>query len=115
MNKFVGKIGFAFSPAQSEAHSGIWKEKIVEKTYCGTMLRSSRVLENSSEVIEELRISNQLSILADPYANNNMYAMRYIRFRGVNWTIKSAEAGTNNKRIILTLGGIWNGAVAESN
>lgn len=115
MNKFVGKIGFCFEPATTVPHSGIWKEEIVEKEYCGNILRSSRTLENTSVVNEDLRMNNQLSILADPYANNNMYAMRYIRFRGVNWTIKSAEAGTNSPRIILTLGGIWNGPVAEQN
>lgn len=104
MAKFHGAIGFAETV---ETDPGIWEEKIVEHTYSGDVIRNIRNLQTSTESVNDnINVSNEISIVADPYANQNMYAMRYIVFQGVKWKISSVNV--NYPRLILTIGGLYN-------
>lgn len=104
MAKFHGAIGFAETV---ETDPGIWEEKIVEHSYSGDVIRNIRNLQTSTESVNDnINVSNEISIVADPYANQNMYAMRYIVFQGVKWKISSVNV--NYPRLILTIGGLYN-------
>ena len=59
----------------------------------------------------DITIANEISISADPYANGNFHAMRYITFMGSKWRIESVEV--QYPRLILSIGGIYNGETAE--
>ena len=80
MAKWCGKIGY--DAGKVEVKPGIWKEQIVERQYFGDTYRNTRLLQNSGNVNDNVNISNQISIVADPYANQHMYEMRYIEFQG---------------------------------
>lgn len=69
------------------------------------MTRNTRKLQNSGEINDNINISNELSIVADPYAINNFYKMRYAYFRGIKWKVTDVEV--QYPRLILTLGGVW--------
>lgn len=104
MAKFYGAIGFAETV---ETDPGIWEEKIVEHSYSGDVIRNIRNLQTPTESVNDnINVSNEISIVADPYANQNMYAMRYIVFQGVKWKISSVNV--NYPRLILTIGGLYN-------
>lgn len=104
MAKFHGAIGFAETV---ETDPGIWEEKIVEHSYSGDVIRNIRNLQTPKESVNDnINVSNEISIVADPYANQNMYAMRYIVFQGVKWKILSVNV--NYPRLILTIGGLYN-------
>lgn len=104
MAKFYGAIGFAETV---ETDPGIWEEKIVEHSYSGDVIRNIRNLQTPTESVNDnINVSNEISIVADPYANQNMYAMRYIVFQGVKWKISSVTV--NYPRLILTIGGLYN-------
>lgn len=104
MAKFYGAIGFAETV---ETDPGIWEEKIVEHSYSGDVIRNIRNLQTPTESVNDnINVSNEISIVADPYANQNMYAMRYIVFQGVKWKILSVNV--NYPRLILTIGGLYN-------
>lgn len=104
MAKFYGAIGFAETV---ETDPGIWEEKIVEHSYSGDVIRNIRNLQTPTESVNDnINVSNEISIVADPYANKNMYAMRYIVFQGVKWKISSVNV--NYPRLILTIGGLYN-------
>lgn len=103
MAKFYGKIGFATT---KETRPGIWEETIEEKPYYGDIFRRSRSLISSDTINDGINISNNISIVADSFVNSNIFAMRYVEFHGTKWNITNAEV--KDKRIELTLGGLWN-------
>lgn len=104
MSKWYGKIGYAESV---EVEPGDWKERIIEKSYYGDMYRNARLLQNSGGINDNINIANQISIVADPYANDHIFAMRYVEFQGAKWKISNVEV--QYPRLILTVGGLWNG------
>ena len=103
MAKFYGVIGFAETV---ETEPGIWEEKIVERSYSGDLIRNIRKLQSSTSVNDNITISNEISIVADPYAEQNMYAMRYVTFKGNKWKIESVDV--NYPRLTLSIGGVYN-------
>lgn len=104
MAKWFGKIGYAVT---SETRPGIWEEVIVERKYYGDMTRNSRRLQSASQVNDDININNELSIISDPYAMNSFHAMRYAEFMGTKWKITNVEV--QYPRLILSLGGLYNG------
>ncbi len=105
MAKFYGKIGFV--ETVDETNSGKWVEKVVERSYYGDITRNARRLQSTDQVNDNININNELSIVADPYASRNFHAMRYAKFMGSAWKITNVEV--HYPRLILTLGGLYNG------
>lgn len=107
MAKFYGIIGFATTVEDTE-NPGVWNEEIVEKHYSGDLIRNLRRLQtNSNSVNDNVTISNEISIVADPYAQENMYAMRYVVFKGAKCKIETVEV--EYPRLKLSIGGLYNG------
>lgn len=104
MAKYYGKIGFAESV---ESAPGVHVEKIVERNYYGELVQNSRRLQSANQLNDNINISNEISIVADPYADKNFHMMRYIEFMGTKWKISNVEV--QPPRLILTAGGVWNG------
>ena len=100
MSKYYGAIGYAETV---ETSPGIWTEEIVERNYYGDIQKNNRRLEGSTEINENIVISNTISIMADAYAQNHFFDIRYIKWLGVKWTVKSIEV--QSPRLILTVGG----------
>ena len=103
MPKFYGKIGFAESV---ETAPGVWEEPIVERNYYGEVIRNTRKMVTSNHLNDDISISNEISIIADPYAELNFHSMRYLEFMGAKWKITSIEV--KRPRLILTVGGVFN-------
>ena len=104
MAKFYGKIGYANTV---ETKPGVYEEQIVERSYYGDLIRNTRRLQSADQVNDDINISNEISIVADPYATNNFHTMRYAVFVGTKWKISNVEV--SYPRLILTLGGVYNG------
>lgn len=102
--KWFGAIGYA---EQAETKPGVWKEEITEREYFGDMTRINRRLQSANQVNDNIDISNEISIVSDPYANENFHSMRYATYMGTKWKIASVEV--QYPRLILSLGGVWNG------
>lgn len=103
MAKFYGSIGYA---ELVEVNPGIWEEKIKERKYYGDLIRNTRRLQTSDKLNDDINISNEISIVADPYANQNFHSMRYVEFMGAKWKINNVEV--LYPRLILTIGGVYN-------
>ncbi len=103
MAKFYGAVGYAETV---ETEPGIWEEIITERMQCGELVRNTRKFQTSGEINDDINIANEISIIADPYANENFHAMRYVIFMGTKWKITSVEV--QYPRLILTIGGIFN-------
>ncbi len=104
MAKFFGPIGFIET---RETRPGVWVEEITERNYYGDLTKNSRRFESSSQVNDNLTISNILSIVSDPYAIQNFHSMRYVEFMGTRWKITAVEV--EYPRLTLTIGGVYNG------
>lgn len=103
MAKFYGKIGYVTT---QETKPGVWTPVVVEKNYYGDVLRNNRKLESASQVNDNINISNEISIVADPYAYENFYTMKYVIFMNVKWKISNVDV--QYPRLILSLGGLYN-------
>lgn len=104
MNKWYGVIGYADNV---EVEPGVFEDVIIERPYYGDIVRNTRRLQNSGNINDDINISNQISIVADPYANKNIYNMRYVEFMGTKWKITDVEV--QFPRLLLSIGGVWNG------
>lgn len=102
MAKYYGAIGFAESV---ETEPGIWEERITERHYYGDVMRNTRKLQSTDQVNDNINISNEISIVADPYANDHIYSMRYIEFQGARWKITNVDV--RPPRLTLTIGGLY--------
>lgn len=104
MAKYYGSVGYEDTV---ENDSGIFEEMITEREYYGDVVRNNRRLENSGEISDSINVTNQISIVADPYAVQNFWKIRYATFMGQKWKVK--EVTVEFPRLILTLGGLYNG------
>lgn len=103
MAKFYGKIGYGETV---ETKPGNWEEQITERPYYGDLIRNMRRLQSSDKVNDDIVVSNQISIVADPFACQNFHQMRYVEFMGANWKITGVEV--QYPRLILEIGGVYN-------
>lgn len=104
MAKWYGNIGYA---NQVETVPGVWEERITERSYYGDLTRNTRRLQSADQLNDNLNINNELSIVADPFANQNFHSMRYAELMGTKWKITNVEV--KFPRLILSLGGEYNG------
>lgn len=104
MARFYGTIGFVES---KETKPGVWKEDVTERKYYGDITRHSTRWETGVGVNDNIVINNEISILADPYAYQHFSEMRYVEFMGAKWKISSIQV--ERPRLVLSLGGIYNG------
>ena len=106
MGKWCGKIGNALT---SEIRPGVWDgdDSIIERPYFGEEVKAARRFEKSGNGNDNLNVSLELSVIADPFANQNFQSMKYITFMGSKWEITNVEL--QYPRMILTIGGIYNG------
>lgn len=107
MAKFYGEIGYGETV---EKAPGVWEDNITEKSYFGDVIRNSRQLREGEQVNDDLSVGNSISIVADAYANEHFFAIRYIRWAGTLWKVKNVDV--QSPRLILRLGGVYNGPVA---
>lgn len=104
MSKWFGKIGYAI---QKESEPGIWEDEIVERDYYGDLLTDNRKRQSNNNVLDEITLSNMVSIIADPFAYNNCSCMAYAEIMGARWKIYEVEV--KPPRLNLTIGGVYNG------
>ena len=102
--KWYGEIGYADTV---ETTPGVWVERITTRNYYGDLTRNTRRLQSSSQVNDDVNVANEISIVADPFANQNFHSMRYVEFMGAKWKISNVEV--QPPRLILTVGGLYNG------
>lgn len=104
MAKFYGSIGYAET---SETSPGVWTEVITERNYYGDVVRNSKRWQSGENLNDNLVISNEISVIADPFAYENFHTMRYIKWMGASWKILKIDV--QRPRLLLTIGGVYNG------
>lgn len=105
--KFLGAVGYGTG---TEGANGVWEDVITEREYFGDVVRNTRKLQNGSEINNNLSVGNSISIVADEYAGNHFFAIRYVKWAGVLWTVSEVEV--QSPRLLLRLGEVYNGQTA---
>lgn len=103
--KFYGVVAYAIT---EEVIPGKWKECIVEKQYRGDITRVSRRLQSADKVNDDIRINNEIRILADAFAYQNFQNIRYVVWMGTKWKVESVTV--DRPRLVLEIGGEYNGS-----
>ena len=88
--RYHGKIGFLTE--SQETAPGVWNE--------GT----------SDSTNDNLIIKNRLEIVADPFVYSHIGSILYAEVNGTKWRVKDIEDAY--PRLILSLGGVYNGEQA---
>lgn len=101
--KFYGAVGYVTTV---ETSPGVWEEQIVERMYSGDISSVRRRLEGQ-KVNDDVNISNQISIVADPFAFENFTAIRYVTW--FSQKLKVTNITVEPPRMIFEVGGLYNG------
>lgn len=107
MAKFHGLVGFGET---AEVKRGVHADTIVEHLYYGDVVQNRRGLQQGENLNKNLTVSNLISIVANAYAREHFFAIRYVEWAGKFWTVTSVEVQA--PRLILQLGEVYNGPTA---
>jgi hypothetical protein len=109
MVRFHGEVGYGET---LETAPGVWSDRITEVTYFGDVTRNTRNFDAADKLNSDISVDNSLSILADEYAIEHFFLIKYVRWAGVLWTVTNVEV--KRPRLILSLGSVYNGPTPES-
>lgn len=109
MAKFYGVVGYVDT---QETAPGVYTEVATERKYYGDVLKNVKRYVSSEYLNDNLTVSNSISIMADAYAYDNFFAIRYVKWMGANWKVTDVEV--QRPRLILSLGEVYNGKTPGS-
>jgi len=104
MARFSGKVGYGHTV---ETDPGVHEDVITEYSYFGDVVRNSLKFREGESVNNDLSVSNSISIVADAFARENFFAIRYVQWAGALWAVSEVEV--QSPRLLLRLGGVYNG------
>lgn len=107
MGKFFGKVGY--EQDQVEIRPGVLSDEnqIIEKEYYGDLVKNYAKIQSVNRVNEDVDLAVDISIIADPFAYENFYSIRYVEYQGCKWKVTNVTP--QFPRLILTTGGKYNG------
>lgn len=103
--RFYGIVGFGHS---GETQNGVWTTITAERPYYGDVVKDTRrIVAGGQEVNTSMSTGNSIEIVADPFANEHFYAIKYVEWAGVLWSVSEIEQ--KRPRLILRLGDVYDG------
>ena len=104
MARFYGVVGFIRTVERDpENRPGIWDAVTTERTYSGEVYSLNVRWNQNGNINDDLVINHRISIIADTFMKENIGAMKYVRWQGIDWKITNIEI--QHPRLILTIGG----------
>lgn len=104
MAKWYGLVGYI---KDTEVSPGTYLPEAVERPYFGDVIKAISKWKPASKVNDDIDVSSQISIVADPFAYQNFQSIRYVEFMGAFWEVTTIEP--QYPRLILSVGGVYNG------
>lgn len=104
MSKYCGYIGFSQSV---EVRDGVWEDRIVEKMYKGELTRNYLTSNTPSKIVDDISISNVVSIVGNKFAQIHMAHIKYVTLFGNKFKVISID-DSQPPRMLLYLGGEYN-------
>ena len=104
MAKWYGNVGFSET---AEVEPGSYEPSIIERPYFGDVISNHWKRQNSQGINDDVNLSNQISIVSDPYADQHCSSIAYVEYMGSKWKVTDVEV--QYPRLMLSIGGVWNG------
>lgn len=104
MAKFYGAVGYG-KPVETKP--GVWENETIERYYYGDETRTSRRLQSSNGLNDNIAVACEISIIADPFAYDNFHLIKYVEYMGVKWKVSNVEV--QFPRLVFSLGDVYNG------
>lgn len=104
MAKFSGNVGYII---EEETAPGVFTQEPIERKMSGDILRSSGSFGANNKVNSDVHIQPRISVVGDAFIYAHFYDIRYVEYLGHKWDISYIEI--QRPRVILTLGGRYNG------
>lgn len=102
MPRYYGRVGYG---TMEEVSPGVYEDVIVERVYYGDVIRTSRKLDPSDKVNSDISVNNQISIVADAYAFEHFFDIKYIEWSGALWKVPTVEV--QRPRLVLWIGEVY--------
>lgn len=99
-----GVIGYGI---QQKIRPGVIEDVITERKYRGDVLRPSVGIEQEEKVNDDLRVGNQISVVASAFHSKHISTIRYITFMGIRWKVTNIEVTPS--RLNMRMGGVYHG------
>ncbi len=109
MAKYCGNIGYC---VEEETRPGVIEPIMKERKYYGDILSLKRNTQNGDKINDTLVLNTRISVVSDPFAAQNLNALKYIILNGIRWKISSIDI--QFPRMIVETGGEYNGPIPES-
>ena len=105
MAKWHGIVGYAMP---TQVSPGVWSDKVIERTYTGDVLQNTRGWStNTNSTNDDLNVNKRISIVSDQFADLNSHTINSIEYMGAKWKVTKIDP--QRPRLILTIGGVYNG------
>lgn len=102
--RFYGEVGY--TPTEVD-DTGVATAKLVKRDYYGDVLELTSRWKDTENLNDDIHVSHRISILADPYAIQNFPYIKYVKWLGTCWEVSTVKV--DYPRVILSLGGVYNG------
>lgn len=114
MARFSGNLGFV---TEEETRPGDFSMVPIERPYRGDLLKNALQRSDGTESTNDnFTLSTRISVVVDAYLLDRLFSIKYVTFRypriGGCWKVTNVEPV--DRRIILTVGGVYNGPMASA-
>ena len=110
MARFHDKVGFLIP--NDDQTTGIASNKAVERPCYGTILEHTKRWDGGDKKNSDLRLDARIEIIANDYVRKHIQYIAYVHYLNYYWTVESFTPSF--PRIVLNIGGVWNGEIAAS-
>ena len=111
MAKWYGRVGY-ISTEEVETAPGVWEAVPTEREYYGDLNRNHKRFEQAQQVNDNLKLQNEISLVADPYALQHFHEIAYVTFGDIAWKVTAVDV--QYPRLTLSVGGVYNGPQAPT-
>lgn len=109
MGRFYGRVGYSETV---ETTPGVSTDRIIERMYYGEVIQYRTRWQSATGLNDDLKPATTIEVLADEYAYEHFSRIKYVEWMGVLW--KVTDISPRRPRLVLTLGGEYNGEQARS-